>query len=345
MKGIVMLKDKFFVKSALALLSFTLFQGCQPAVDRSEIEFQVPVTVSEVSVSTIEERIVTTGTLRAPEVVTLKVKTGGILQIADGKNGRLAEGDTVKAGDLIGSITGEDARLAVKRESVKQRLETARKNLESSKILFEKNLISVSQYGEVKDLLEDAKLAYQISLNTETQNNIRSPIDGVILKLSRNEDGQRMANGQPVEAGQIIAQVAPLDHLTADIDLVSTDIPLVNKGLEARVNSHIWGDESFRGEVLRLVPTVDERTRTLQAEVSIDNEKGRLKPGMFVEVTLIVDRKENVPVIYNRSLTDRGGRKVVFVANGSVLNNERSLLEYVKESTLRYLKVFVLEKV
>ena len=311
-----MVRIKVHLKRMSLVCLCVFFQGCQPPINQAKVEFRVPVTVTEVNAATVESRITTAGKLRAPEVVTLTVKTAGILQIAEGSDGILAEGDRVKAGDLIGVITGEDARLAVKREAVKQKLETARMNLESSEILFEKKLISVSQYGNVKDLLEDAKLAYQISLNTESQNNITSSIDGVILKLSRNNDGQRMANGQLVEPGQVVAEIAPLDSLIADIDLIGSDISVVKQGIEARIDSNIFGEKQFSGQVLRLAPTVDEITRTLQAEVKIDNTEMLLRPGMFVAVTLVVEKKENVPVIPFRSVTERGGQKVVFVAKG-----------------------------
>ena len=57
-------------------------------------------------------------------------------------------------------------------------------------------------------------------------------------------------------------------------------------------------------------------TRTLRADVTVGNRSGRLRPGMFVEVTIIADRREGVPVIPREALADRGGRKVVFVVEG-----------------------------
>jgi multidrug efflux pump subunit AcrA (membrane-fusion protein) len=37
---------------------------------------------------------------------------------------------------------------------------------------------------------------------------------------------------------------------------------------------------------------------------------------MFVEVTMIAERRENVPVVPREAVTERGGRKVVFVLEG-----------------------------
>ena len=112
------------------------------------------------------------------------------------------------------------------------------------------------------------------------------------------------------------AQIAPLDKLIADVDLIGDDIAAVRVGLEARARYHAWGDALFTGKVLRLAPTVDQRTRALRAEVEIENTEQRLRPGMFVEVTLIGERRENVPVVPRAAVADRGGRRVVFVLEG-----------------------------
>jgi len=52
------------------------------------------------------------------------------------------------------------------------------------------------------------------------------------------------------------------------------------------------------------------------SEVAVANRDGRLRPGMFVEVTLVAERREDVPVVPREAVTERGGRKVVFVLNG-----------------------------
>ena len=100
-----------------------------------------------------------------------------------------------------------------------------------------------------------------------------TPIDGVLLKLARDENEQLLANGQLVSLGQIVAQIAPLDPLIADVDLIGDDIAAVRVGLEARARYHAWDDKLFPGKVLRLGPSVDQRTRALRAEVEIETRR------------------------------------------------------------------------
>jgi RND family efflux transporter MFP subunit len=125
-----------------------------------------------------------------------------------------------------------------------------------------------------------------------------------------------MANGQLVSAGQVVAQVAPLDALIADVDLVGQDIARVHVGSEARVNFHAWEGKYFPGRLRRLAPVIDAKTRALGAEVEIKNPQGALRPGMFVEVSIVVERRDNIPLVPRRAVSVRGGKSVVFIYTG-----------------------------
>jgi RND family efflux transporter MFP subunit len=291
--------------------------ACTPQGPQQEVEFRVPVAVEDVAVATLEDRVVTTGTLRAPEIVTLSVLDNGILEINRNRDGRrLAEGDTVKAGDEIARIVGEDVRIAARLAAAQRAHDAALAELEATREVFSRGLVPKTTLDAKESAYESAKLDFERSRRTEDRNRMLTPIDGVILKLARDADGQLLANGQLVNVGQLVAQIAPLGKLIANVDLIGDDIAAVRVGLEARARYHAWGDELFNGRVLRLAPTVDQRTRALRAEVEIDNTGQRLRPGMFVEVTLIGERRENVPVVPRAAVVDRGGRRVVFVLEG-----------------------------
>ena len=291
-----------------------LMCACAPPQENSAVEFRVPVTVIEVGLATMEGRIVTTGTLRPAEFVALSALDAGVLEIDQQSSGkRFAEGDQVRAGEEVARVVGEDVRIAARLDATRTSYQGAETMLHATQNLFERGLINRTAVDKVEKDYQDAKLEFERSRRTQQRNRLITPISGVILALARNQEGQLLADGQLVNPGQTIVQVAPLNPLVADVELVGKDIGLVAVGLEARVQSNAWPREKFSGKVLRLAPTVDERTRALRAEVQIDNNMSRLRPGMFVEVTLIGERHENVPVVPRSAVTDRGGRPVVFV--------------------------------
>lgn len=313
--------------AAVPVIALVLLSGCAPDVDQQAVEFRVPVTVEAVGVATLENRVVTTGTLRTSQLVTVNALDTGVLEISDGPDGsRLAEGSFVTAGQEVARIVGEEVRLAARTVAARRAYEAAQSELEANRRLMEQGLINQAVLDQLESTFEQARIELDRALRTEDRNRLTTPIDGVILKLARDADGQLMANGQLVNPGQLVAQVAPLDPLIADVDLLGEDIATVRVGLPARARYYAWEDRTFPGEVLRLAPTVDQRTRALRAEVEIANPDHLLRPGMFVEVTLVAERREDVPVIPRQAVTDRGGRRVVFVLSGQrVLQREVGL--------------------
>lgn len=303
---------------ALGFSCGVLTAGCKPQNTPPQIEFRVPVFAREVGTGDVEDSIVATGTLRASESVSLRTETAGTLVLGRNARGRaLAEGDRIQAGTLVAEVTGEDVRLAARTDSTFQRYEAARKDHESKKRLFDEGLLSEIEFRPVETALADAKIEWERSLLTESRSRLVSPISGVILRLARDEQNLPLGGGQLVAQGYVVAQIAPVDALIADVDLIGMDLSRAREGLPARIRHHAWDDDNFDGRVVRLAPTLDPQTRTLRAEVVVQNRGRKLRPGMFVEVTMIAERREAVLVVPREAVTERGGTKVVFVLNGS----------------------------
>lgn len=303
----------------ITIIGLFLITSCDGNRSVDEVEFLVPVSVSEVGTGDVMDQIIATGTLRASRMVSLEVETGGVLEFAKNSEGRrLGEGDRVKAGDIIARITGEDVRLAARTEANYQRFETARDDYESTKRLYEEGFKSKSDLLTMKSSLEEARVEYERSLNAEKRSQLTTPIDGVILRLGRDRENQNqpLAGGQFVKTGFEVARIAPTDYLIADVDLVGQDVARVTKDLPVRVRHYAWEGENFSGKVIRLSPMIDPVTRALRAEVEVKNPDGRLRPGMFIEVAILKEQRKGVPVVPREAVTDRGGKWVVFILKG-----------------------------
>lgn len=298
------------------VVTLGLAGGCMSDRGSDEVEFRVPVSVAEVEVAPVEDRIVATGTLRSAEVVSLTADTAGVLEIARSDGRRLTEGDRVRAGDEIARITGEETRLAARTDATRQRFEAAERDLQATRELFDKGLITETELEGAETAYEEARLESDRSRHTERRTRLVTPIDGVILELPRDEMGRPLADGQLVAPGLVVARVAPTDRLVADVDVVGEDVGRIEAGQPARVRHHAFAARAFEGEVARLAPSVDPVTRAMRAEVEVDNEAGLLRPGMFVEVTVVVERRDGVAVVPRDAVTDRGGQRVVFVLRG-----------------------------
>jgi cobalt-zinc-cadmium efflux system membrane fusion protein len=297
-------------------IGLILLSGCGNNKSVDEVEFLMSVSVSEVRTADVEDRIITTGTLRASKLARLEVETGGVLEFLTNESGRpYQEGDRVKAGDVIARITGEDVRLAARTKANYQKFLTAKDEYEAAKKLYEEGFKSKSELLTMESGLEDARLEYERSLNSEQRNLLATPIDGVILRLARDRDNQNqpLAVGQFVNPGFEVARIAPTSVLIADVDLVGQDVAKVKEGLQTKILHYAWENEIFTGKVVHLNPVIDPVTRALRAEVEVDNSQGKLRPGMFVEVIIIKEQRKGVPCVPREAITDRGGKLVVFV--------------------------------
>jgi len=291
--------------------------GCTPPAPDVQTEHRIPIEVEDVQTGTVEDVVVATGNLRPREIVTLDIETPGLLQVAHNAEGqRLAEGMRVSAGDTIARVTGEDARLHARLETTRQALEAAKAQLDRRRELHASNVASEEDVQEAEERYETALYNFERSTLDAAKATLTTPIDGTILRLARDSDGRPQADGQLVRAGFKVAEIAPLDELIADIDLIGPELARVEVGQAARIHHYAFDEVVFTGEIVRLSPILDPVKHTFRAEVSVANSERTLRPGMFVEVTVVVERRADVIVVSRDAVANRAGRSVVFMLDG-----------------------------
>jgi len=299
------------------LLLLVFLGGCDNSVSTPAVEFRIPVEVEDVTTSVVEDRIVTTGTLRTRESVILNVETPGFLILGkDADGARLAEGSKVTEGQLIAEITGEDARLAARIDATRRHLDSAREERDRRQQLYQQKLIAEEDVRRAEAVYEDALHDFDTSQRTFQKTRITTPIAGVVLQLARDQNDIPVADGQKVMAGFMVARIAPTDRLIADVDLVGPELARVKDGQPVRIHHYAFDDITMAGTILRLSPSMDPRTHSFRVEVEVDNAQELLRPGMFVQASIIAERRNNVTVVPRDAITQRAGRNVVFVIDG-----------------------------
>ena len=301
------------------LVPFVLM-GCGGEPPTIEVEFRIPVEVEQVITENVERVITATGTLRPLSMATLNNEVPGFLYVSRNRNGeRLAEGEFVEIGQAIAEITGEDARLHAGIESKRLALENVNAELERRRNLFKQGLIAETDLHQQEVAHENTLLDYERSKLNVSKSKLTTPISGVILELARNTDLLPVADGQLVAPGFKIAEIAPLDQLIADVDLVGPELSQVDVGMPVRVR-HFAFKELNEGSVLRIAPKLNAQTHTFRIEVTVDNTNGNFRPGMFVEVNIIAANRSQVAVVPRTAVTRRSDSNVVFVVNGQRVN-------------------------
>ena len=303
-------------KFALTTITLAFLIGCAGDPPPISVEFRIPVEVEEIATDNVEQIITATGTLRPRSLATINNEVPGYIYVSRNSSGeRLVEGEEVVAGQAIAEITGEDARLHAGIESKRVALENVKAELDRRRNLYEQKLIAETDLRQQEVAHENALLDYERSKLNAAKSKLQTPIAGVLLTLARNTEAQPVADGQLVAPGFKVAEVAPLDKLIADVDLVGPELSRVSVGMPVRVR-HFAYKEPNSGTVLRIAPKLNAQTHTFRIEVAVDNSSLKFRPGMYVETSIIIDSRSEVPVIPRVAVTRRNNEPVAFVVNG-----------------------------
>ena len=187
------------------------------------------------------------------------------------KEARLRAGDTVKAGQVIGTFDDRDLKL----ERVKllsQRDQYSRQYREA----MGKRERAQAQIVSAQIAQAEAQLALVEEQLERTV--MKAPYDGLIVSgdLSQNL-------GSPVERGQVLFEVAPLESFRIVLKVDEYDIAHVAAGQRGELTVASMPGERFAFTVSRVTPvnTAREGRNYFRVEATLENAAGaRLRPGM-----------------------------------------------------------------
>ncbi len=108
---------------------------------------------------------------------------------------------------------------------------------------------------------------------------IYSPMGGIVIQKNVQE-------GTYVNTGMRLYTIADLSQLWVELNAYESDLVWLRYGQEVDIETEAYPGEVFKGTIAFINPVMDSRTRTVKVRVNVSNEKGRLKPEMFVHTTV-----------------------------------------------------------
>ncbi len=152
---------------------------------------------------------------------------------------------------------------------------------------------------------------------------IVSPFDGVITR--RFVDTGHLTD--PAGSRDPLLTIARTDTVRVSIGVPEIDAPLITVGDRAEIRVQALGGRSFEGTVSRASWALDRATRTLRAEIDLENRDGVLQSGLYVYVNIIADERENALTLPESAvLQDRqGGATCIVLVDGVVHRREVEL--------------------
>ena len=119
--------------------------------------------------------------------------------------------------------------------------------------------------------------------------------------------------GQNVTSSTPVALVVSVDKVKIGLDIPEKYLPKINVGQQAEISVDSWPLEKFIGNITKVSPVIDLSTRTAPVEITIMNKEYRLKSGMFAKVRMVIEARNNVPVILQEAIMGHDPDNYVFV--------------------------------
>ncbi len=291
------------------------------------------VELSKVAQTTIVETVSATGKIQPEIEVKISSEVSGEIIALP-----IKEGQQVKKGDLLvrinpdlyeSGVNRSVASMSTTKAGLSQadaQVKEAKANYDRNKKLFEKGIISKSEWDRIVSAYEVAvankqSAYYQVqsasATVTEAKDNlgrttIYAPADGTISLLNV-ELGERVLGTQQM-AGTEILRIANLNNMEVEVDVNENDIVKVNIGDSANIEVDAYLKREFKGIVTSIsnsastALTADQVTN-FKVKVRILKEsyqdllEGKpenfspFRPGMTATVDIITKRKENITAV------------------------------------------------
>ena len=248
-------------------------------------------------------------------------------------------GDTVKAGDPLFTMDSADVALAYADAGKAQAgLTLARRNLERQKEL---RAADISAHKDLEQAESDYAQAHSERERSKARlaqlggslagaggaggsggsggsggtggsggngrtYTLRSPLSGHVIELNGGQGGFWNDTNAPV---MVVADLSSV-WLTASVQ--EKDLGAVFAGQVADIALNAYPGEHIAGKVGYVGEVLDPDTRTVKVRVAVDNRDGRLKPGMFAQVTFSAAAHQGV-VVPASALVQSGTRTQVYV--------------------------------
>jgi membrane fusion protein, copper/silver efflux system len=135
---------------------------------------------------------------------------------------------------------------------------------------------------------------------------LHAPISGFVTT-------KNIVAGSRVQPNDPLFEIVDLSHVWVMADVYENELPRLKVGQKATLTLSYWPDKKWTGRVSYILPTVDDKTRTVRVRIEVANPANELKPEMFGDVVIDTAARQAL-VVPDDAVIVTGTRKLVFVA-------------------------------
>jgi membrane fusion protein (multidrug efflux system) len=258
----------------------------------------VPVETAAVQVGPIQRRLTAVGSLRSNESVILRPEIAGrIVEF------RFQEGERVEIGQPLVLLEDSVWRTAV--AQAQAALELSQANYDRAVDLLQRKAGTTKARDEAFSQMRVDQAVLELARARLDKSVITAPFEGVVGL-------RKVSVGDFVDVGQDMVNLEQIDPLKADFRIAEVYLGAVRSGQRIELAVDAFPGETFAGEVYAIDPLIDESGRSIVLRARLPNAEGRLRPGLFARVTLVLNERDDAIQIPEQALVPQGQDQFVF---------------------------------
>ena len=275
-----MLRLRMLIMLGVVLLIVLLLGGYKAFSIYQQIQvFSTPKPPVSVAVATAAEqpwqlRLPSVGTLKALQGVNLSLEVAGTV-----KDVQFESGQKVRAGQpLVQLDSAVESAL----------LETAQADLGLAQLDYGRGSQLVGSQAISKG--EFDRLSAQLQKNKATVNQLKASLakKHIVAPFSGTIGIRQVDVGDYLASGTVIATLQDISSLYVDFYIPEHAVPKVALGQAVQVEVSAYPGEQFPGSVSAINPKVENSTRNVLVRATLANPNGKLLPGMFTSLDVLL---------------------------------------------------------
>ena len=278
------------------------------AVDQFSTTAATPVVGARVVQDTLWITVAADGRAAAIREATVTARVEG--QITEVF---VRENSAVSEEAVLAVIDSTEYQMAVRR----QRSELLKAEADYRvRVIFDDETVSDPAIREQRDRisraqsgLDQAQVAVEEAELNLSRTRVRAPFGGRVADL-------RVVPGTYVRSGDELFTIVALDPIKVEANVLEKDLSLPSEGRRARVTFTALPDETFDARVDAINPIVDPETGSARVTLHVRNRQGRVRPGMYANVTLDAQSFPDRVLVPRTAILERDRRTMLFVMDG-----------------------------
>lgn len=252
------------------------------------------------------------GTVQAVESIDLTTEVQGLVESAD-----FEQGQRVAVGDVI--VRLDSARAQAELGAAVARRDRLRREAETIEQLYREQAATNKELLDIRVELTELDAQVRVAELKLEDHEIRAPFTGQI--------GLRLKDrGAYVQPGDALTTLQSVDPIEVEFAVPEREIAQLRPGLRLTLRTAAYPERVFPGAVAAIDPRVNMQTRSVTVVGRLPNADGLLKPGMFGEVELVVQVREDATVVPETAVFIEGSRGSAFVVSDGKLQRRRITL-------------------